>query len=314
MLLQAIASIFEGTRIPDELIIIGWRSDGATVMAVEGLLGQDNAYTHLIQSLWITAPGHIPPIEAGLKAASSEFVAIIDDDVTVTPFWLQNLLRHFADPTVGVVGGRVFTPGFTKKIRIQSNAGQITWYGQFRGNVTYLDGDHAFEVASVVECNWCWRRNLAVTLEFDMVLNFESAPNYGIDLTLQAREKGFKVLYDPQASVYHHLAPRSTELDRSYRLRRLFAQSRNYTYIMLTHLQWWQKCLFLVWYFGVGGRNAPGIGVIIAELPNGARLRQREYVVAMGGKFEGLRLWLIPQKRDLAHTSKGTQVQQSYGE
>lgn len=295
MLRKAVASLFEGTtRQPDEVIIVGRKSDYATVVAISELQ-QHPSYGAYIQSAWVTIAGHIPPVETGIKAASGDVVAIIDDDVTVTSGWLDQISQHFADPTVGLVGGQVLVPGMSPP-KLKGKPGCISWYGKYWGNVGRLGGNQPFEVVAVMEGNSTWRRELAVTLTYESTLNFDDASMYGLDMGLQARAKRFRVLYDPQAAVYHHVAPRDPELDRAQRPRRVLSFTRNYTYIMLKHLPWWQKITFLVWWFLIGGRAAWGVGAVLDEVLRNRGQRWREFSPALAGKVEGIRLWLTRQK------------------
>jgi GT2 family glycosyltransferase len=288
MLRQAVASLFAGTRHPDEVIVVGRQCDSETVAAV---VEMQATYGECLRSAWVTVPGHIPPVETGIKAASGEIVAIIDDDVTVTETWLTNILYHFNDRQVGVVGGRTILPGYTLP-RIKGKPGRITWYGKLWAHLTDVDGSYAFEVDTVKECNWAWRREIATTLMFDPVLDFDSAMNYGVDLTLQAKKRGLKVLYDPQAVVYHHLAPRVPELDRANKFRRMFASCRNYTYIMLKHLPWWRKVAFLCWWFMIGGRRPLGVGTLMLGVLLHGWNEWYRFAVATAARAEGIRLWL----------------------
>ena len=78
----------------------------------------------------------------------------------------------------------------------------------------------------VVEGNRIWRRALLVSLEFDPVLNFDDA-RCPVSISLQAKKRGFKVIYDPRALVYHHPAPRAPELRRQERGFRLYCYCRD---------------------------------------------------------------------------------------
>jgi len=210
--------------------------------------------------------------------------------VTVTPHWLERLARHFTDPSIGVVGGRVIVPKHPK-IRLKGRPGDISWYGKHWGNIASVGGDAAFDTWGVQECNWMWRRTVALQIEWDMCLNFDEAPMYGLDLCIQVRRLGYRVVYDPQAIVYHHIAPRSPELDRRDRPRRIYAYCRNYTYIMMKHLPWWRKLAFLSWWFMIGERGgwAPA-SLVVGILQRHPRWRQEAWP-ALRGKLTGLRLW-----------------------
>jgi glycosyltransferase involved in cell wall biosynthesis len=295
VLRKAVASLFEGTtRHPDEVVIVGRKSDYETVQTIAEMQ-QHSSFGTYIQSAWVTIPGHLPPVETGIKTASGDLAAIIDDDVTVTAGWLERISTHFIDPKVGLVGGRVIVPGMPQP-KVKGYPGQVSWYGRYWGNVGSVDGDDPFEVVSVMEGNSIWRRQLAAALVYETVLNFDDASMYGLDMSFQAKANGFRVLYDPQAVVYHHVSPRNPELARTQRSRRTMSFTRNSTYIMLKHLPWWQKITFLVWWFLIGGRSDWGVCAVIYDLVHNRGQSRREFAPALAGKVEGIRLWLIRQK------------------
>src|SRR5258708_40084943 len=45
-------------------------------------------------------------LDAGLKVASGEFIAIFDADFVPPPDWLMKVIHHFAEPDVGMVQTR----------------------------------------------------------------------------------------------------------------------------------------------------------------------------------------------------------------
>jgi GT2 family glycosyltransferase len=287
---RCVDSLLGGTVRPDEIIVVGRKGDEPTERAVGSMQSTPDGSVCL-RSAWVTAPGHIPPVETGLGLASGHVVAMVDDDVTVSREWLENILPHFSDPTVGVVGGRVVVPGGAAP-RLKGRPGRVSWYGKTWGNVASVQAAHAFEVDAVIECNWAWRRNVLRSIPIDATLNFDDASMYGLDLCLQAKAKGFRVIYEPAALVYHHVEPRTPELDRAQRGKRTFSYCRNYTYIMLRRLPWWRRAAFLMWWFGVGERNALGALALLVETSRWGRGGRREFRSALAGKVDGVRLWL----------------------
>jgi GT2 family glycosyltransferase len=290
MLLKCVASLLAGSRRPDEIVIVGRVGDCDTVETIAKInasLGSDVK----IRSAWVSIPGHIPPVETGVRTASGDLVALLDDDVTVTPEWLSTITSHFSDPTIGVVGGRVLVPG-ARPPNIKGKPGCISWYGKIWGNLGSVGGTTAFELDTVMECNCVWRRGLLGSLEFNPVLNFDDASMYGLDLSLQAKKRGWRVIYDPRALVYHHIAPRAPELDRQERGRRLFCYCRNYTYIILKRLPFWRRLVFLGWWFLIGERDGWGIGALAFDKVSGEWRKNRYVAQAWQGKIEGIRLWL----------------------
>jgi GT2 family glycosyltransferase len=247
---------------------------------------------------WVTEPGQPLAVKTGLKLASGEIVAEVDDDATVASDWLEHAVAHFSDSSVGVVGGRVITPAYPPP-RLKGKPGRTSWYGRHWANVGSMEAERPIDVESVMEGNWAWRRSLLTSLRFDAVLNFDDALMWGLDLCLQAVALGFRVVYTPSALVYHYPAPRDSTLDRADRPRRVFAYCRNYTYIMLKHLSWWRRCFFLAWWFLVGERGGWGFAVFMADWLLGGKPATQELAAALRGKIRGLRCWLdgAPQGR-----------------
>jgi glycosyltransferase involved in cell wall biosynthesis len=294
VLRQAVTSLFDGTtRQPDEVIIVGRKSDHETVAAITELQ-QHPTYGGYLKSAWVTRPGHIAPIETGLKAASGDIVAVIDDDVTVTPHWLSQLTSHFADATIGVVGGRVIVPG-RPPVKMKGTPGRFNWFGYSGTNIASVDGTESFAVDSLQECNWAWRRHVFNQVEFDPIFHLGDATRYGVDLCQQAKAMNYTVLYDPRAPVYHHVAPRAADLDRSNLPWRRFVYARNLTYVMLKHLPHCRRGAFLIWWLLIGGRGGAGLGALTVELLSGRLYRYREFLYSLVGTVDGIRLWLRRQ-------------------
>jgi cellulose synthase/poly-beta-1,6-N-acetylglucosamine synthase-like glycosyltransferase len=290
MLLKCVESILAGSRRPDEIVVVGREGDRQTREAIENI----EAVTQpgvVIRSGWVTAPGHVPPVETGVRIASSDLVAIVDDDVMVTPEWLSSLVPHFADPNVGVIGGRVLLHGEPLP-KLKGKPGRVSWYGKHWANLGSMGGDASFQVDSVMEGNSIWRRELLVSLEFDPILNFDDAVMYGLDLCFQAKERGYKLLYEPRALAYDHAAPRAPELDRQRRGPRLFCLCRNHTYIILKRVSFWRRLAFLAWWFLIGERGTWGIGSLAVDILQDGWRKRRFVAEAWRGKVEGIRLLL----------------------
>lgn len=271
---------------PGEVIVVGRPEDRPAREVVERHLA-----ARKLPMRWadVRRPGHVAPVLAGLEAAGGDLVAFLDDDAEPEPCWLSELLAPFADARVACVGGRVLMPTVEKIVR--PDAGQIRWYGKHVGNVAALEGPEPVDVSGVMECNWAWRREALRSLVFDPRLDFDDASMYGLDLCLQARERGWRVVYQPAARVTHHLAPRDPSLDREERVQRRLSYARNYTLIGLKHFRGCRRAAFVAWWWLVGERSAYGVGGAIVDALRGRSHILPLTVAALRGRWQGVRAW-----------------------
>jgi GT2 family glycosyltransferase len=275
------------TRPPDEVVVVGRADDGAT----KSMVTEREAWPLLKNVRWIEVDegGHIAPVRKGLAAASGDIVAFLDDDTESEPDWLKLLLEPFDDPKVGCVGGRVLNPGPPAKSR--ADAGRIRWYGRYIGNIGAREDDHPIELDGTMEGNSAWRTSLLRSIGFDPVLDFDDAAMYGLDLCLQARSLGYRVVYQPGARVLHHSAPREPELDRANRPRRVISYSRNYTYIILKNLRGTRRLAFVAWWWLVGERGSYGLGTGLYDLIRTRGSTAKLIAASFDGKWRGVTEW-----------------------
>jgi GT2 family glycosyltransferase len=275
------------TRPPDEVIVVGRAEDTAT----KSIVTHPEAWASLKNVRWIEVDegGHIAPVRKGLAAASGDIVAFVDDDTESEPDWLKLLVEPFSDPTVGCVGGCVLNPGPPAKSR--SDAGRIKWYGRYIGNIGARKDTLPVDIDGAMEGNFAWRTSLLRRIGFDPVLSFDDAAMYGLDLCLQARTIGYRVVYQPGARLLHHSAPREPELDRANRPMRVISYSRNYTYIALKNLRGPRRLAFVAWWWLVGERGSYGLATGLYDLVRTRGSAAPLIEASFDGKWRGVTEW-----------------------
>lgn len=141
----------------------------------------------------------------GISIASGDIIAFLDDDVIVHRNWLESIVELYSDNRVGGVGGRVVPYGTSDKIYVRTSrneVGKVFNSGLVLGNFDFLP-ENPIEVDSLIGCNMSFRRELLVRVEgFDE--NFIGTGfRDDTDLCLRIRKLGYKLLFHPEAMVWH---------------------------------------------------------------------------------------------------------------
>ena len=141
-------------------------------------------------------------------ATSAEYLLFLNDDTTIiTPDWIESMLAHAQQPTVGAVGALLLFPNGT----IQ-HAGVVTGLFEIAGHPFrglperpyYFALTHVIRNCSAVTGACLMTRHDV----FDAVGGFDE-PNLptcfqDVDLCLKMLEKGFRVVYTPFAKLFHY--------------------------------------------------------------------------------------------------------------
>ena len=140
------------------------------------------------------------------RMASAEVLAFIDDDAFAEPAWLENLLPHFQDPTVGGVGGRQIRrqPGELEE-GIDA-IGRLEPDGTITGNFA-ADPGRTVAVDHLLGANVSFRRSV-----LDEIGGIHDG--YGgtcireeTDLCFRVAHAGYQLVYTPDAVVEHLAGP-----------------------------------------------------------------------------------------------------------
>ncbi|HHX65108.1 MAG TPA: glycosyltransferase family 2 protein [Chloroflexi bacterium] len=174
---------------------------------------------------------------AGARVARGEILVYVDDDVLMPEEWLYWMTRHFADPQVGCVGGKVV------------GAWEVdppAWFDQFdEGHLSLLDlGDEPMELClptCVWGCNMAVRRTALFQVggfnpdAFGDRRDIWMRGDGECGLQYRLYHAGYRVIYEPRAWLYHRISASRLAPQQLY--RRLFDQGISDSYARVREIQ-----------------------------------------------------------------------------
>ncbi len=149
--------------------------------------------------------GYLRSTNRGVAESGADHVVLLNNDTEVGDGWLDRLLDVFRSfPDTGLVGARLVYPDG----RLQE-AGNIIWSDGSGWNYGRLDDPDDCRFSFVREVDYCSAACLAVRRDlWEEVGGFDEryAPAYyeDADLAFEARARGWRVRYQPEAFVVHY--------------------------------------------------------------------------------------------------------------
>lgn len=255
---RCIEALFAQDRLPDEILIVARPEDHATWEYLSGL----TAPPIPVRTVTVHIPGQVQAINAGIDAAAADIVAITDDDAAPHRDWCARLARAFAEhPEVAGVGGRDNVHiGSRILTGERSKVGIVPKFGRVTGS-HHLGVGPARYVDVLKGVNGSYRTAVVRSIRLDERLRGTGAQvHWEIALCLRLRRQGWKLLYDPEILVEHHIASRFDEDQRdSYNDLAQKNMAYNESLIRMEYLSKPERILYGLWAVGIGTRAAPGI-------------------------------------------------------
>lgn len=104
---HALDSILHQTVLPDEIVVVDDCSSDGTATAVEALAPTASVPIHVIQ-LRRNSGGPARPINTGIEAATSDLIAVLEQDDRATPIRIaRSIAAATRFPSAGLICGRV---------------------------------------------------------------------------------------------------------------------------------------------------------------------------------------------------------------
>mgnify|MGYP002777061633 CR=1 FL=1 len=302
--LQALA---QQVRQPTEVIVVVRDQDIATWAMLETL----TTLSLPLKTITVTVSGVIAAMNAGIEAATGDFLAFTDDDAAPHPDWLERIEAYYLrDEQIGGVGGRdVIQDPDPWSQGVKEDVGRLQWYGRIIGE-HHRGVGAAREVDFLKGVNMSFRRSAMQDLRFDERMRGSGAQvHFELAFSLTLKRRGWKLIYDPAIIVDHYVARRFDE-DQRYHFNYLaFTNAvHNETLALLEYLPPIQRLCFLVWAIVIGTTQAFGLVQGLRYLPSERAIAYQKLMASLWGRQQGLWTWLQCVVRGISTTSAKHQL------
>lgn len=282
---RCLTALQEQSRRPEQVVVVVRGDDDDT----RRLMATHRWHGLMIEVIHTLRPGQVEALNTGLRAATGDVIAILDDDTAPWPDWLERIERHFADsPRLGGLGGRDMIRGDDLVPTIEtSHVGRISWYGRWVGQAHRGSGPPR-EVDLIKGCNMSFRREAIAGVWFDRRLKGEGAQWFNdAAFTLAVKRNGWQVVYDPAVRVDHFLSQRQDGDDRqSQTPSDVYGVVYNETLILLEHLSPIRRAVYLGFGIAVGTSRAPGLLQWLRAAIAGGRADRQFHAAAFRGRMD----------------------------
>jgi len=191
-----LASVFASSYSPFEVIVVdNGSSDGSAERAKE------RWDFELIKKQHNT--GYAAGNNTGIRAAHGEFVVLLNNDTTVDPSWLIELVSEFLRSEADFCQPKIVIPG---RLRIINSAGlmiHLAGFGLLRGNGEVDNGQYDEQEQISGLHGACVLVSREAVEKVGLLDEDFFAYNEDTDWSWRALLMGMKIVYVPKALVYH---------------------------------------------------------------------------------------------------------------
>jgi len=295
-LARCLAALQKQTRLADQILVTVRDTDTETWAFLDSF----KAELLPLQKVSINVPGVVAAMNAGLDVARGDIIAITDDDAAPHSDWLERIEAHFlADEKIGGVGGRDWLYLGTELQDASSHpgasqvVGRLQWFGNMIGN-HHLGEGKSREVDVLKGVNSSYRRILLQEFRFDERLwGLGAQVHWELSLCLKLKQAGWKLIYDPAVAVDHYLGQRFDEDQRVFKFNAEALRNavHNQTFILLEHLNFRLKLIYITWSILVGTRQAFGLMQWWRFIPSQGKLASQKLRASIDGHWQGWQSW-----------------------
>ncbi|MEH2027749.1 glycosyltransferase family 2 protein [Nostoc sp.] len=289
---RCLLALQKQTKPVDQVIVVVRDTDTETWQ----FLAQLNAHNLPLHTVKVAQPGVVAALNAGLTAVEGDIVSITDDDAAPHPDWLERIAAYFTyDSRLGGLGGRDWVH-HGSKLEDESRlvVGQLQWFGRVIGN-HHLGVGEPREVDILKGVNMSFRTQAIGQLRFDERMRGTGAQvHFEMAFTLALKRAGWKIIYDPNVAVDHYPAQRFDEDKRNNFNEIAFINLvHNETLVLLEHLPFIRRIVFLFWAVFVGTCDSLGLIQWLRFLPSQGQLAGKKLLASWRGRWQGYKQFKV---------------------
>ncbi|MDX2257053.1 MAG: glycosyltransferase [Pseudanabaenaceae cyanobacterium bins.39] len=293
-LARCLRALQQQTRPVDELWITVRDTDQQTWDFLQNLPPDLQDQRLPIQTLCVKEVGVVAAMNLGLKAMTGDIVAFTDDDAAPHPDWLARIEAYYlADPQIGGVGGRDRVYHGDRLLTGEREVvGKLQWWGKLVGN-HHIGVGTGREVDVLKGVNMSFRKAAIADLYFDRRMRGTGAQvHFEVIFSLTLRQRGWKLIYDPQILVDHYPAQRFDEDQRNaFNPQASLNAVHNETLALLENLPPLRRTVFWLWAIAVGTSESRGIVQALRYLPKEKSLAFQKLWLSWQGRWQGWQTW-----------------------
>lgn len=246
-----------------------------------------------IRKVHVSLPGFLPPVVRAIDSAQGDVLALMDDDAEAHVDWLARISSYYSDPRVGGVGGRCvnYFHGVKQDYPPVRRVAKLCWYGRSIGNM-YRDCVFSDPVDAdfLMGGNSSYRLDVLRNCKPDSRLGNNVAFHWEMDVGLQVKKCGYRIIFDPAIKVDHHSAPRDVDGMRTVNYDGVYWGNYNYALLMKKHLTALGFVSYVLYSLAVGWGGSPGFTYVLYSIMRGRNLPWREMLIAsVRGRMDGIK-------------------------
>ena len=289
-LARCLAALKQQTRAVDELWVIVRDTDREAWQFLKDF----ERGSLPLHTATVTEIGVIAAMNIGLDSATGDIVTFTDDDAAPHTDWLERIEAYYlADEKIGGVGGRDWVYHGTKlEDGSRTVVGKLQWFGRLIGN-HHIGSGNGREVDVLKGVNMSFRRKAIANLHFDQRMRGSGAQvHFEVVFSLTLRQKGWKLIYDPQIAVDHFPAQRFDEDQRnSFNAQASVNAIHNETVALLSYLSPLRRFVFVIWAIAIGTTEAFGLVQWLRFLSKDGDVARQKLIASWQGRWQGWQTW-----------------------